>query len=476
MAQNGENILLIGDEQRQLRDALVRTLPHAKIVCVESYFDGIAELACSSYQTIFAASEPIERRPQAAISTLRKASNEGRIILFGQPAMEPLTRRMMQYGCDDYIVTPPEASELQQLFETAPLRLVRELPESGDEHHPAMRSAGVYEADGGDEAGAGAPMSELPLAEVFLDAMVQHPAGAPQAIVAQINAMIAPEAKLELANLAQEADEKLAAEAQAGRHTDEQAGKQAGEGTAVLSVPVRVNNQDIATLSLEAPTSADPVPLRHWLSRIAQLIAKATALQDRHNRLQKLAITDDLTGVYNGRYFRHFLTRILERAHHMRFPVTLLLFDIDNFKQYNDRFGHGVGDGILQQTAALMRRCVRDHDLVARIGGDEFAVVFWEKDGPRQPQSPNGGVSGRPPQTPVEIFARFQRLMATHDFPALGPQGVGTLTISGGLAVYPYDASTLESLIEAADKALMLGAKRAGKNSITLVGETPPAQ
>ncbi len=97
----------------------------------------------------------------------------------------------------------------------------------------------------------------------------------------------------------------------------------------------------------------------------------------------ELAITDELTGLYNGRYFRHFLSRIIERGRAMRFPVTLLLFDIDDFKKYNDKFGHGVGDEILSQTATLMRRCCRDHDLVARIGGDEFAVVFWEKEGPR---------------------------------------------------------------------------------------------
>ena len=100
----------------------------------------------------------------------------------------------------------------------------------------------------------------------------------------------------------------------------------------------------------------------------------------------------------------------------MRFPVTLLLFDIDNFKKYNDRYGHGVGDEILRQTASLMRRCVRDHDLVARISGDEFAVVFWEKDGPRQPRDPAAGLPGRPPQTPVQLLERFRRLLARETF------------------------------------------------------------
>jgi GGDEF domain-containing protein len=133
-----------------------------------------------------------------------------------------------------------------------------------------------------------------------------------------------------------------------------------------------------------------------------------------------------------------------------------------------------VGDEILKQTAALIRRCCREHDLVARLGGDEFAVVFWEKDGPRQPKDPNQhGPSGRPPQAVELIFARFKKLLATHELQALGSSGRGLLTISAGLAVYPWQASTMEELIDLADKRLMFGAKKAGKNSIVLVGGEP---
>jgi two-component system cell cycle response regulator len=187
--------------------------------------------------------------------------------------------------------------------------------------------------------------------------------------------------------------------------------------------------------------------------------------------LERAAITDDLTGLYNGRYFKLFLSKILKRAHDKRFPVTLLLFDIDNFKRYNDQFGHGVGDEILKQTASLMRRCCREHDMVARISGDEFAVIFWETEPPRQPRDVNKPPSvSRVPQTIETILDRFQAMIAASDFPGLGSTGKGTLTISGGLAVYPYDANSSEGLIEAADRALMFGAKKSGKNSIFLVG------
>jgi GGDEF domain-containing protein len=210
-----------------------------------------------------------------------------------------------------------------------------------------------------------------------------------------------------------------------------------------------------------------------FLRLVARRLAAAHMLQQRHCGLQRLAITDDLTGLANGRYFRHFLARVIDKARGLRFPVTLFLFDIDNFKSYNDQYGHGVGDGILKQTAALMRRCVRDHDLVARISGDEFAVVFWEKEGPRQPRDPRLAASGRTPQKPQEMLDRFRRLLSTQDFPALGSGGKGSLTISGALAVFPYDAQDASALIQAADKQLMFGAKRSGRNSIHLVGGNP---
>jgi GGDEF domain-containing protein len=250
-------------------------------------------------------------------------------------------------------------------------------------------------------------------------------------------------------------------------------GPDVADGLLLLSHAVRVGNDDLGHLHLILPIDEDAASARHFLAQIAHLIAKVGSLQDRHNRLQKLAITDQLTGVYNRRYFEHFLTRILEKARVLRFPVTLLLFDIDNFKRYNDTYGHGVGDQILKDTAALMRRTCREHDLVARIGGDEFAVVFWEKDGPRQPQGQGDKpqMPGKPPQSPRLVAERFRRLMESQEFPGLGTKGKGVLTISGGLASFPWDGRDVVELIEAADQAMLEGAKQGGKNRIFLVGD-----
>jgi GGDEF domain-containing protein len=230
------------------------------------------------------------------------------------------------------------------------------------------------------------------------------------------------------------------------------------------------NPEHPLTLHLLAPAEADRVAAQHFLTELDNHLTRIHLLQDRHAALMRLGITDSLTGLYNARYFRHFLEKIIEKARVLRFPVTLFLFDIDNFKRYNDQFGHGVGDEILRQTSSLMKRCVRDHDLVARISGDEFAVVFWEKEGPRQPRDPKSTVIGRTPQEPQGILDRFRRLLASQDFPELGPGGKGSLTISGGLAVFPWNAQDAQGLIDAADKQLMFGAKRSGRNSIHLVG------
>jgi GGDEF domain-containing protein len=112
--------------------------------------------------------------------------------------------------------------------------------------------------------------------------------------------------------------------------------------------------------------------------------------------------------------------------------------------------------------------------LVARLGGDEFAVVFWEKEGPRQPKDPQQHGPSKPPRTPELIFARFKKLLATHELQNLGESGKGLLTISAGMALYPWEAHTMEELIDMADKRLMFGAKKAGKNNIVLVGGDHP--
>ena len=199
-----------------------------------------------------------------------------------------------------------------------------------------------------------------------------------------------------------------------------------------------------------------------------------TTLQAKISRLEKLATEDDLTGLKNRRYLWEFAKQIIARAKKDNGRVTVLIFDIDDFKHYNDVYGHAAGDEVLKQASLLIKRCCRRHDVVGRIGGDEFAVVFW--DDPKCPQQATGSERRSStmdhPGEVIFIAKRFRREIEKTDLRFLGPEGKGVLTISGGLASLNRDGSTTEELFEKADQAL-LEAKRSGKNRIYLVGSTP---
>ena len=197
-------------------------------------------------------------------------------------------------------------------------------------------------------------------------------------------------------------------------------------------------------------------------------------LRQRIEILEKLAMEDELTGVKNRRFVKEFLRQIIERANRKSLQVTLLVFDIDNFKNYNDRFGHPVGDNILKQAAVLMQKCCRRQDVIGRIGGDEFAVVFWNIPHNKvigldaDNQQDRRSIISEHPKEVINICERFRSELNKTDLPALGAEGKGVLAISGGLATFPRDGSTVEQLFAQADKGL-LEAKRSGKNRVYLV-------
>jgi GGDEF domain-containing protein len=437
-----ERILLVGDADRQMHGALAQAMPMARVTSVPSFFDAIAELSSGTYSTILAAAEPIERRPEAAVRTLREVAGSGRVLLFGHPTLEPLSRKMLEFGVDDYVVTPASATELQQVFGSPLMKLAPGPADTAEAAAPEPLTGKL------------ALLRGMPLAELVLDAVLHHPHSSTRAALDQINAQLGPTMKLVHVAPGKDAP-------------------QAAEGMSLLSHATRVETRTTGTLHLLIPRDEDETAARHLLAQLAHLIGKLEALEEQHRSLQRLAITDDLTGLYNGRFFRFMLANRIEYAREKQKygTVTLLLFDIDNFKRYNDQFGHAVGDEILKQTAALMRKTCRAHDIVARISGDEFAVIFWEKEGPRQPREPKAGKpSPRVPQSVEAIVQRFLRAIASPELNSLGPSGKGVLTISGALAVFPFDAQTPEDLIKVADHELMFGAKRRGKNNIFLVG------
>ena len=214
---------------------------------------------------------------------------------------------------------------------------------------------------------------------------------------------------------------------------------------------------------LAADDAAAPPPHAAALLDALRRCLPALAASARRNQaLHRLAVTDELTGAYNRRYFIHLTNQILARAAESDHRVTLLLYDIDDFKQYNDRYGHAAGDEILRETAELIKQTVRSQDIVARIGGDEFAVLFWDAQPPRSPDS-------QPPESAYVLAERFRLAVASHQFPSLGPDAIGVLGISGGLAQFARDGRTTDQLLAKADEAL-IAVKRSGKNAIRLIG------
>lgn len=166
-------------------------------------------------------------------------------------------------------------------------------------------------------------------------------------------------------------------------------------------------------------------------------------------RIVNLADTDDLTGMWNRRYFRRQLPHEIERARTFNIPLSLLMFDIDEFKHINDSFGHGIGDVVLSELCGSVRETLRPTDTLARYGGDEFAVIL-----PHTDLAGACAVSER-------ILARIRELTIPAD-----EEGAIRCSISIGVAEYLRDDASANEFVHRADEKLY-SSKRAGKNRYT---------
>jgi len=164
-----------------------------------------------------------------------------------------------------------------------------------------------------------------------------------------------------------------------------------------------------------------------------------------NERLERLAVLDVMTDLPNHRAFQEWLARQVAQTNRHKRPFSLVMFDVDNFKQYNDRFGHPEGDLLLAQLAALMRQGIRATDLPARYGGEEFALIL--------PETDKYGAA--------LLAERLRAAVAAFEFLHR------SVTISIGIAEYPCDAHDGSTLVTCADKA-MYHAKSSGKNAVSL--------
>jgi len=167
------------------------------------------------------------------------------------------------------------------------------------------------------------------------------------------------------------------------------------------------------------------------------------------DEVEVLSYTDHLTGICNHRIFIQQLTKEVERQKRHPTQLSLLMIDIDYFKNYNDNNGHLAGDQVLKAVSILIERGVRKTDLVARYGGEEFAAILFN--------------AGR--NVAMEIAERVRQNVGDTHFPNGSFQPNGTLTVSIGMATFSPSTPTLTALIREADNALYR-AKRAGRNRV----------
>jgi diguanylate cyclase (GGDEF)-like protein/PAS domain S-box-containing protein len=175
----------------------------------------------------------------------------------------------------------------------------------------------------------------------------------------------------------------------------------------------------------------------------ARLKEYAEELEDANTRLHDLATRDALTGVANHYTFQREYERAFEQAVRQGRPLSLILMDVDHFKQYNDAFGHPAGDDVLRRVAAILSECVRQDDLLARYGGEEFVAIL-----------PGAGA-----ESALAIAERICRMVASASWP------LRQVTLSCGCATLTEDVGNRTDLVERADRALYR-AKASGRDRV----------
>jgi diguanylate cyclase (GGDEF)-like protein len=215
-----------------------------------------------------------------------------------------------------------------------------------------------------------------------------------------------------------------------------------------LYIPLRLREQEPGYLAafrprggrlFDAEDTRAALLLAAWLSGALENLRLA-------ERVEKLAVTDDLTQVFNYRFLKTALRRELKRAARFQQPLSIIMIDVDNLKAYNDRHGHLRGSYLLREMARLLAQHVRSWDLVAKYGGDEFTVIL-----------PQTGEEGA-----MVAAHRLRAAVEGHAFPLATP---GTITISLGIGCFPGDGASPSQLIASADRALY-HAKRTGRNRV----------
>ncbi len=415
--------LLLIESSDELSGFLRDRYQNCVVVKTTSFLEGIDELAHSNVRAVLVHVTDDDPQLLPALRGLREAAGEHtKVILCCTVELEPHVKPIAASGADDYLLLPVDHAE----FDTA-LGFVTRTDLSRD-----------------GEKCATASMDEI----------------------AALSDLLAHLGRDDFSTLTRLADlVRLAMQSESVTIVADGSTASSGGTVAepVLVELIKRGTQTIGQISVGPRRMpyrpADIDKLAHY-GRLSSHILDAAA---NHRSWRKEALTDELSGLHNRRYALRLLTDLLEKARRDRFRVTVLLFDIDDFKGYNDAYGHAAGDEIIRCIGKMFQSHCRDHDIVTRYGGDEFCVIFWDADQPRVAGSNH-------PLDALSVLERFKQDLLGWQCESLVDHAPGSITISGGLASFPWDASTAEELIAQADEAL-LRAKGAGKNRVLVFGE-----
>jgi diguanylate cyclase (GGDEF)-like protein len=213
---------------------------------------------------------------------------------------------------------------------------------------------------------------------------------------------------------------------------------------------LRMSRTDQAAAEAAVPGSLEIT----WPVRtMAERLALALADMQLREALRAQSICDPLTGWYNRRHMQETLERDIRRASRTKNPLSLLMFDIDNFKEFNDSFGHEAGDVALQTLCQMVKTLIRGEDVACRYGGDEFVLIL--------------------PDSSAELAAqRAEEMRIAAGNAEIQYQGhlLKPMTLSFGIATFPADARTSHELLRAADTALFR-AKSEGRDRVQMHGK-----
>ncbi len=427
-----ESRLLIVNDLDRLAPIARNAIAPMPISGVRSLLAGIAAVPRMDTAAILVGHDPTCRQTESAIRALRHAAGpDTRIIFCCSPAYEQLGMRVCENGATDYLIFPPERSTLRKAL----------LGEQAEPPQPI------------------APKAELarPLSSVGANEISRIALNLQRVFDKQLDTLG------DLAEMICLGIDARGVEVQVGREIGRAGLDAASKQDARLAELIGPRERPIGRIRAGRSGRGEyTAEDREKLKQYGVLIFRMFEAAAKQSQWRKLALTDDLTRLPNRRRLLTFMKDVLSRSERERESTTVLYFDIDDFKRYNDAYGHVAGDEILREVGKLFVQCSRKTDMVARYGGDEFVVVFWDAEKPRAEGSEH-------PNRVFDVLQRFKRALNSHAFSRLGPEAVGFLTISGGLARYPAQGTTPEALLEAADKALFQ-AKAAGKNRFFVIG------